>query len=400
MIETIYAFTLLTVGLPLAYLYLLAFASVRTHTATPSSNPKHRFAIAIPAHNEAAVIGRTITSLRKLKYPSHLFDIFVVADHCSDNTAEVARTAGAIVHERHEKPRGSKGAVLRWLFARILHNPIPNSETPNPYDAVVILDADTLVDPQFLRVMDARLSAGAQAIQGRHCISNPQDGWFPALTWAMFMVDNRFQNQGRTNLGLSAKHMGDSICFRVEVLRELGWGEGLTEDYAFRQMLLLQGIKIQYEPAAVGYGEAPTSWQIARAQRARWLRGTHESSRQYARLLLKTGLRRLDPALLDGAIQAYLPSYSTLTLLAGMLWLFAAAFRLSGQSISIIPVTALLSALLLYPLFGLALERAPARAYIAILSGPFFILWRTWLAANARFGQRSVTWVRTPRRSS
>src|SRR5207237_7553717 len=133
-----------------------------------------------------------------------------------------------------EGPRGSKGAALRWLFARIL-DPDSKWSPAAPYDAVVIFDADTHVQRDFLRLMDARLSGGASVIQGQHRIRNPRDGWFPALTWAMFIIDNRLQNLGRTNLGLSAKNMGDSICFRADVLRRLGWGEGLTEDYAFRQ---------------------------------------------------------------------------------------------------------------------------------------------------------------------
>ena len=93
--------------------------------------------------------------------------------------------------------------------------------------------------------MDSRLAQGAQVVQGQHVIRNPDDGWFPALTWAMFLIDNRIQNLGRSNLGWSAKNMGDSICFRADVLRRLGWGEGLTEDYQLRQRLLLAGIAIR-----------------------------------------------------------------------------------------------------------------------------------------------------------
>jgi cellulose synthase/poly-beta-1,6-N-acetylglucosamine synthase-like glycosyltransferase len=164
--------------------------------------------------------------------------------------------------------------------------------------------------------MDARLARGDQVVQGQHIISNPQQGWFPALTGSMFLVDNCFQNLGRSNLGWSAKNMGDTICLRADVLRKIGWGEGLTEDYQLRHRLLLEGIKITYEPGAKGYGEAPLSWQ--QAQRSRWLRGTHDSSQQFARWLLIEGMKRRDSALLDGAFQAYFPSYSTLTLISMM----------------------------------------------------------------------------------
>jgi len=250
-----------------------------------------------------------------------------------------------------------------------------------------------------LRVMDVQLQHGEQVVQGQHVISNPEQGWFPALTWAMFLIDNRYQNLGRNNLGWSAKNMGDSICLRAEVLQQLGWGQGLTEDYQLRQRMLLEGIKIRYEPKAIGYGEAPLTWAQAMAQRARWLRGVQDVSQQFARRLVDEGIRRRDGALLDGAVASYLPSYSTLTLGCAFLlfvqlvlnWAIGPLF-----SAGVLWAWGSLAALLfLYPLFGLILEGAPFRAYLAILSGPVFILWRTWLALRVRFRKKQVTWIRT-----
>ncbi len=389
---TISLIVLLLCVLPLGYLFLLALASVRSvlPQAMCDRHPSHRFVIAIPAHNEANVIEATIQRLRTLDYPADLFNIHIVADHCSDNTAVLARQAGAFVHERSEGPRTGKGAALSWLFQRVLDD---------SYDAVVVFDSDTQVAPDFLRIMGARLAQGDQVIQGQHIISNPESGWFPALTWAMFLVDNRFQNLGRSNLGWSAKHMGDSICFRADVLRRIGWGEGLTEDYQLRQRLLLEGVKIAYEPAAMGFGEAPRTWGQARAQRARWLRGTRDASQQFARRLLTEGLKRRDAALLDGALQAYLPSYSTLTMISTLSLLIQVLVNWQVGPIfspSIVgPWAAVVGTLFVYPLIGLTLENAPLKAYLAILSGPVFILWRTWLALAVRFRGKSVVWIRT-----
>ena len=389
---TVSLIALFIYALPLGYLFLLALASVRT--ASPQTicdrHPSHRFIIAIPAHNEARVIQATVQRLRALDYPANLFSIHIVADHCSDNTADLARQAGAIAHERNKGPRIGKGAALSWLFQRVFDDSC---------DAVVIFDSDTQVEPDFLRVMDARLAQGDQVIQGQHIISNPESGWFPALTWTMFLVDNRFQNLGRSNLGWSAKHMGDSICFRADILRKAGWGEGLTEDYQLRQRLLLEGIRIVYEPAAKGYGEAPRTWAQAQAQRARWLRGTRDASQQLARRLLVEGIRRRDAALLDGALQAYLPSYSTLTMISTISLLIQVLVNwLAGPIFSwglVGAWAAFVSTLFVYPLIGLALENAPPKAYLAILSGPFFIIWRTWLALSARLGSQPIVWIRT-----
>jgi cellulose synthase/poly-beta-1,6-N-acetylglucosamine synthase-like glycosyltransferase len=399
MIALLFKLLFAVIAAAVGYLYVLVLAAIRVPSTQPSQKPIYRFAIAIPAHNEEGVICQTVERLLQLDYPREMFDIHVVADHCSDNTATVARTAGAVVHERQEEPRGSKGAALRWLFQRVLG--LQDSyKKSGDYDAIAIFDADTRVARDFLRLMDARLRQGAQVVQGQHRITNPEDGWFPALTWAMFLVDNRYQNLGRSNLGWSAKNMGDSICFRVEILRRLGWGEGLTEDYAFRQQLLLEGIKIQYEPCAIGYGEAPLDWQTAKAQRRRWLRGTYDASQNFASRLLSEVPRRRDHALLDGALQAYLPSYSTLTLLTLASWSFYwATGRLQGVRRDHRWPSLLFGALFLYPFWGLLMERAPLRAYVAMISGPVFIVWRTWLAVTARSQQNQVKWIRTPRKA-
>jgi len=391
-IVTVVSFlALLVVILPIGYWLVLAVAALRVpDRPVLLPQPSTRFVIAIPAHDEDSVIAATVSRLRGLNYPADLFAIHIVADHCSDNTATLARQAGAIVHERNEGPRTGKGAALAWLFERVLDINC---------DAVVVFDSDTQVEADFLQLMAARLTQGAQVIQGQHVIRNPDDGWFPALTWAMFLIDNRFQNLGRANLGWSAKHMGDSICFRADILRRLGWGEGLTEDYQLRQRLLLAGIKISYEPSAKGHGEAPRTWTQARAQRARWLRGTQMASQQLASQLWAEAIRRRDPALLDGALQAYLPSFSTLTVVCFIVLVIQILLAwLVGPIVSAALIYAwagVCVALFVYPLFGLALERAPAKAYLVILTGPLFVIWRTALAITSRYSRRPAVWVRT-----
>lgn len=391
MIEAASLALLAAVAAALSYLYLLLAGAVRRPRTIPSANPQTRFALAIPAHDEEAVISDTVDQLLQLDYPRTRFDIFVVADYCADATAERARQSGATCWERNDGTRRSKGAALAWLFERIY-------SLDQSYDAVVVFDADTIVGRSFLKYLDARLSMGEYAIQGNHRIINPNDSWFALLTWAMFIIDNRIQNLGRANLGWSAKNMGDSICFRTDVVRRFGWGEGLTDDYILRQRLLLQGKRIAYEPSAIGYGQAPRTWTAARTQRERWLSGTYHASRQYAWTMLREGLRRRDAALLDGAAQALLPSFSTLTLICGAVILFHVLAQTWVTQTLMIAWGSAFFLLLIYPLWGLALERAPLRAYVAMLLGPVFIIWRTILSIRARFGA-PVVWVRTTRRN-
>lgn len=377
-------------SIPFFYLLLLLSASIRSGSllTTAEHNPKTSFIVIIPAHNEEKVIERTVKQILSIDYPLNLFRIVVAADHCSDSTSSFARQAGALVFEREENPRSGKGAAISWVIHKI---------DDLSFDAVVIFDADTQVDKDFLRIMDQRIQRGDTAIQGQHIISNPDGGWFPALTWAMFIIDNRIQNMGRSNLGWSAKNMGDSICIRRDILKAFGWGKGLTEDYQLRQQLLLGGIKIVYEPRAKGFGEAAHTWHQARAQRARWLRGTQDASKSFAYRLLHEGITQLNGGKLDGAIQAYLPSYSSLTLFS-VFWVLVQiiAYNKSALSMDLIFLWVLtLIILFLYPFCGLFLEKAPAKAYLVILTGPLYIIWRSWLALSSRFNRKQITWVRT-----
>lgn len=387
-------FLLVILIAPTIYWWTQVFASLKPlRSLAIPEHPTSRFVIVIPAHNESAVIAFTIKRLKELDYPADLFSIHVIADYCNDDTASLAREAGAIVHERDHGPREGKGAALNWGLGCIL-------STKNNRDAVVIFDADTIVDAQFLRVMDAHICAGDQVIQGQHIISNPDDGLFPALVWAMFIVDNRFQNYGRTVLGWSAKNMGDSICFRADILQRLGWGKGLTEDYQFRHQLLLEGIHITYEPRAKGNGEAPRKWQQVKAQRSRWVNGVYNAGRKSNWRMLTEWFRRRDNALLDGALQTFFPSYSTLTIVSVvLLCMFIFLDHQNPQLIEswmIVSWAILLFVYIIYPFIGLAVERAPMKAYLAILSGPILIILRTWLAFQSRLKKKPTQWIRTP----
>ncbi|OGO29106.1 MAG: hypothetical protein A2Z16_08250 [Chloroflexi bacterium RBG_16_54_18] len=382
----------LVICLCVLYIWIIAIAGIQVVELPAGTVPKWRFAIAIPAHDEQEVIGGTIDQLKKQGYRADLFTIFVAADNCTDQTAEVARAHGAMCFERKTAERGGKGAALIWLFDRIFQ------EQEDEYLAVVIFDADTRVDPGFLQVMNKRLECGANVIQGKHVISNADQGWFPALTWAMMTADCRLFSQGRSNLGLSARHMGDSICFRSQVLKSLGWGEGLTEDYDLRLRLILDSIRIEYEPTAIGYGQAPVTWKEAEMQRLRWARGTLDSSRKFRRKLLVEGARQRSWLMIDGALSILIPSFSTQGILSILMLLGSWLILPSSMSWLVYAWVVILLLLFLYPWFGLALEKSPGWAYLAVLSGPLFMIWRTLIHLLARIKGKNIVWVRTQHR--
>ena len=131
-------------------------------------NKNHKFMAIIPAHNEEAVVADLIESLKKQDYPKELYDIYVIADNCTDKTAEVAKQAGAIVYQRFDETKKTKGFALNWFLKQKI-------EEDANYDAFCIFDADNIVDVNFLKNMNKKLCQGEDVVQGYRDIKNPTD---------------------------------------------------------------------------------------------------------------------------------------------------------------------------------------------------------------------------------
>lgn len=388
--------SLVIFSIPVIYLYWLAINSIRVPPSPKAREPHHRLAIAIPAHNEEPVLKETICAIKQSDYPKDLYDIFVLADHCTDNTAAIAQQSGARCFERDVEPAKSKGAALNWLLEKIW-------STCTPYEGFIFLDADSKPDKEFLRMMDAHLQAGERLIQGHTVISNPLDGWFPTLYSAIEIVEGRLQQQGRSNLDFSAKLAGYGFCVRTVDLESNPFPTGLTEDYEYRLNLICKGINIRYEPRAIVFSEAPANWYIAKLQHARWRAGIYKSRSQYRSQLLRQSVYNYNPAVMDVLLDLTFPSYSTLTVLGFSALLLQLFINLIATPL--VPIYLLISwviliaGLAIYPLLAMVLDRAPLRGYLVIFIGPVFVVWRTWQALLARFGKKPVTWVRTARRN-
>ena len=125
------------------YFFFIGFCCLWRRKEQKILTPEKTFAVVVAAHNEAAVIGQLIENLKRLDYPEELYDIYVIADNCTDETAQIAGDAGAIVCERTHPTKKSKGFALEWMFERLF-------EMDKEYDAIAIFDADNLVHPNFL----------------------------------------------------------------------------------------------------------------------------------------------------------------------------------------------------------------------------------------------------------
>ncbi len=289
-----------------AYVTILPLAGFTTRAERRRPPPQKRFAIVIPAHNESVVIGNLVDCCLAMDYPRRLFDVYVIADNCTDDTAAVAAHHGARVIERTSARRRGKGYALEDAFQRLLAG--------RRYDAVVVFDADNLVEPSFLQVMNAELLAGRDIIQCRIDVKNPDDTWVAATFGMSFWTSNRFWFLAKHNLGLSAALGGTGMCISTRALREVGWQpSSLTEDLEFSARALLAGYRTYWSHEVAIYDEKPLTFAQSWRQRMRWAQGQAQVAFRYLPRLLWAGIRERSILKLEGGFALFQPFYVILS---------------------------------------------------------------------------------------
>lgn len=375
-------------ALMVAYLLLLTIAAFFARRATPlRDQPTTRFAIMIPAHNEERLLPDLLANLNQLDYPRELYSIHVVADNCTDRTAAVAKAHGAQVYERFDQTLRGKGYALEWLLQQIW-------ERNEPHDAIVILDADSVVSANFLRVMDARLARGERVIQAYYTVRQPEGAWSAGIRAVALIVIHYLRPLGRMVLGGSTGLKGNGMVFAADIVRRHRWTASLTEDIEYHMTLILAGERAMFAPDAVVWAEMPDSLRAAQSQNERWERGRMEMIRHYVPRLLREGLRRRSFLLIDAAIEQLIPPFSIVTSTSVLIALLAlllrdpAALALAGF---------ILGGQFVYILSGLILARAPWPIYRSLLFTPLFIVWKLWLYVRLLLGIKPRDWIRTAR---
>jgi len=263
--------------------------------------PKNRFALLIAAHNEEMVIGNIVRNLKKLDYPSDLYDIYVIADNCTDGTAGIARENGAIVYERFDNKKRGKGYALQWMFRKLF-------AMEKSYDAVCVFDADNLVSPNFLKEMNKHLCMGHEVIQGYLDSKNPLDSLISGSYSITYWLNNRLFQLPRYYLGLSCAIGGTGFTVSTKVLKEIGWDATcLTEDLEFTIKLVLSGKKTYWSHMAVVYDEKPITLAQSWRQRKRWMQGQADCLCRYLKKLLAKFVRDKDMVAFDCAMYLIQP---------------------------------------------------------------------------------------------
>lgn len=244
-----------------------------------------RYAALISARNEEGVIGELIESLKKQNYPADLLDIYVVADNCTDGTAEAAQRAGAMVFRRFNRVKVGKGYALDFLLKALAAD-----GRDRRYEGYFIFDADNIVDPNFVSEMNRTFDRGGYAAVT--CYRNSKNfaqNWITAGYSIWFLREARFVNAARQALGLTCHVSGTGFLISADVVRENGgWPfHLLTEDIQFSAQCAVEGKRIGYCEGAMVYDEQPTRFGQSWDQRLRWSKGFFQVNRKCGLDLVK-----------------------------------------------------------------------------------------------------------------
>ena len=252
---------------------------------------KHKFAVLISARNEEKVIGNLIETIKMQDYPQKLIKVFVVADNCTDNTAQVSKDAGAIVFERFNTAQVGKGYALDFLLQKI-----NEKYSIERFDGYFVFDADNLLKPNYITEMNKTFSDGYEVITSYRNSKNYGDNWISAGYALWFLRESRFLNNSRMILGSSCAVSGTGFMFSDKILKKYGGWKFflLTEDIEFSVNNILNDVKIGYCDGAILYDEQPVKFSQSWNQRMRWAKGYLQVIRKYGIKLLKKASIKLD----------------------------------------------------------------------------------------------------------
>ncbi len=267
----------------LKQIFYLIVALLKKDKYSNKEAPFHHYAVMICARNEAAVIADLIDSIKSQSYPQDLIDIFVMADNCSDNTADIAASRGVHVYTRFHTEKVGKGYALAALMNHI------REDYPEGFDGYFVFDADNILEHDYIEQMNRKFSDGHDIVTGFRNSKNFADNWISAGNSLWFLWDSKYLNYPRYLLGISCTVSGTGFLFSRRIAEKLGgWPyHMLTEDWQFSFDQVTKGEKIAFCRQAVLYDEQPTSFMVSCRQRIRWCRGLLEVNVRYMKKVFK-----------------------------------------------------------------------------------------------------------------
>lgn len=331
---------------------------------------------------------RTLTDLSNCDYPADRFQVIVIADNCTDETADVARSCNARVCERHDLTARGKGQALNWLLRS-------EAQYLAGFDVIAFVDADMYVDAGFLAALnDAFADPEVRIVQGRNTTANPTESWLAAFGFMSFAYINHVRAAGRCFLGGSCGLRGSGMAFCSALILKTGWPtSSIAEDLEFGKELALDGERIRYVPGAIVTSDIAPSVRQVQVQQARWEGGKSQTFTTFFPRTLRALLRRPGLVMLDEALDMLVLPLSLHVL--GVLLVGAVGMWLGSPVVLIAAASLLVFGLAV--LTGLVQLRMPARAYFYLALSPVFMLGKLLLFTRLTLSGPQKDWQRTPR---
>lgn len=271
------------------------------------SDKYSHFTILIPARNEEEVIKDAIQSFKRQKYPKDNYEIVVVINNTTDNTLGVCNAEGVrcILCERKIK---NKGDALKEAFDRL---------KKEKTDAYIIMDADNVVNDEFLGEMNKSLNEGTLVAKSSMDIKAKENTWVSSSYAIYFFIQSILYSIPRNNIGASCAINGTGIMIKKEVIDKFGFNvRTITEDLEFMTLCALNNIKIKFVEGAICYAEHPSDFKVSMIQRRRWTKGIYEGFIIYFNSIIKNMIKRPNIELLDSLLIYSTPLILILSLIS------------------------------------------------------------------------------------
>ena len=266
------------------YIVIALIGDKKKKLDTYEAKKLHKFAFIIAARNEQAVIGNLINSIKQQNYPAELIDVIVVADNCTDDTAQIAREHGAICYERFNNMLVGKGYALDYCFNKI----VEQFGDYTAYDGYFIFDADNVIDKNYVKEMNKVFDRGYNVITSYRNSKNYDTNWITSGYSLWFIREAKYLNNPRMMLKTSCAVSGTGFLVNSSIIKKNnGWKFNLlTEDIQFSVVNILEGEKIGYCESAMFYDVQPTTFKQSWNQRMRWSKGFYQVMFRYGRELI------------------------------------------------------------------------------------------------------------------
>ena len=382
------------VSAPAIYLAALSIAAVsgplpgRDGTGRPP-----QLAVLVPAHNEEELLRRCLESLADQDYPDESYSVIVIADNCTDRTADVAGSSGVQVLERHDLQLRGKGHALRWAMDLLGND--------TDLDAFVVVDADSVAERGLLSGLVGAVDRGAEVAQADYAALLDSEEAPSQLRGLAFLLFHRVRFSGKARLGLPCSLVGNGMLVAREVSRRHPWAAfSEVEDLEYSLQLRLAGVGPVFAPSARLAAPVATAGAGALVQRRRWEGGRARVTARYLPQLASAALRQRRWRLWDVLADLAVPPLGVLATASatgagvtlGLAVLGAVPVR------TVLPWVGSLSGLAAHILLGLRLAEDPGRLGKALRVAPRLLLadmaTRTRMDLSEPAAER---WVRTPR---